>query len=517
MNKCDIPENITFKNHFHIIGIWIITHRILLLLSLITGVGIFLRFYTLGSESIWFDEAASIYSAKNPLILMLMECVGGHRHPPLHFIILKIWIILFNDSEAAVRSISAIFGAASIPMIYLVGKRVFSSKVGLIASFLLSISVYAIHYSQEARSYAILLFLTLLSFYLFIKIMEDRDIRKAYFVAYFIANTLLVYTHYFGLFVVASQLSYYFITRRYLKINERLFWYATGASGIVFLPWAVVFVVFSIPRSFSWEQPTLHNIISTLAAFSGYGDINRYWILLGFGCLCILGLSVRKMIKRRKPEENSVNVRPYAKFKMSFNMEVLLVVMWLAFPILLPFLISQIPLKMTGIYLTRYTISALPAFLILVANGIGVFLSRKILYPLFAVILIGITCCSVTSLQDYYTQTGKEQWREAVNLVEASIQPEDALVVNEWYFCKAIEYYSNNDLMTQGIESGSEEQAINRFKANGKQRIWLVQVNWGSKSTINYMETMFDENSLLLKQQFVGIDVYLYDLTHPPR
>jgi mannosyltransferase len=507
-------DRIIAKNRLFAISDWIITHQAILLLALITGLGIFLRFYTLGSESIWFDEAASIYSAKHPLILMLMECVGGHRHPPLHFFILKIWIMLFGDSEVSVRSISAIFGVASIPLIFIIGKQLFSSRVGLIASFLLSVSVFAIYFSQEARSYAMLLFFTLLSFYLFIKIIVHRDTGKVYFFAYFIANTLLVYTHYFGLFVVASQLSYFILTRRCLKINGRLFWYAQAATGIVFLPWAVVFVVFSIPRSFSWGQPSLHDLLSTLASYSGYGDTNRYWILLGYGFLCILGILSWRIIKRRRPEEKLTNTSSLSKSNLSFNLTLLLLTVWLAFPIMFPFLISQLPLEVTGIYVTRYTISAFPAFLILVANGLGKLLSRKILYPLFVVILTGICLFSVTTLQNYYSQTGKEQWREVVNLIETSLQPDDVIVLNEWYFLKAIEYYSKTNLKTQEIESGFEEQEINQFKADDKQRMWLVQVEWGSESTRNYLEKVSDEHSLILIRKFVGIDVYLFDLNY---
>jgi hypothetical protein len=193
-----------------------------------------------------------------------------------------------------------------------------------------------------------------------------------------------------------------------------------------------------------------------------------------------------------------------------------LVIIWLAFPIIVPFLISQIPLEKSGIYLTRYTISALPAFLILIASGIDKLLNRKVLFPLFVLILIAISWFSAISIQNYYSQSQKEQWREVVNSIENSLQPGDVIVLNEWYFLKAIEYYSKTDLETQALEPGYEEQEIKQFKANGKQRMWLVQVNWGSKATKNYLDRVSGENSLVYKQQFVGIDVYLLKLNDLP-
>jgi mannosyltransferase len=500
------------QSHSGTLGKWIVTHRTILLLSLITGIGLFLRFYTLGSESIWFDEAASIFSAKQPVIDMLKACVAWQRHPPLHFITLKMWINLFGDSEVSVRMLSAIFGIASIPLIFLVGKKLFNDRVGLLASFLLSISSFAIYYSQETRAYAMLLFLTLLSFVFFIRIMKHQDAGKLYFIAYFITNTLLIYTHYFGLFVIASQLFYFILVKKYNKINTRSFWYAQIATGIAFVPWAVVFVGYSIPQSYSWPRPTLTSLVNTFGEYSGYSNV-RYWLLPILGFFCILGLHSWRQNFSQEQEENSFKTFHWGDLAVSFNRNVLLVLVWLAFPIILPFLISQIPLKSTGIYITRYTISALPAFLLLVASGMRIFLTRKALYPLFSVILIGITWFSGTGLQNYYAQPHKEQWREAVLLSQPLIQEDDVIILSNPSFIIALNYYYKGDVERLALNDGNEKDEIAAIIAQGKNRVWLYQGGWGSTNTRDYLLNTLGEKSLLLDKKLVGVEVYLFDFS----
>jgi uncharacterized membrane protein len=161
------------------IGQWVKDRKIILLLSFIVAVGIFLRIYELGTESLWLDEADSLYSAHQSIIQLLKDCAVWHRHPPLHFFMLYLWIPVFGNSEVAVRLPSVIFGIISIVLIYKIGRHLFNEKVGLISSFLSAISYYHIYYSQETRSYSLLLFLTLLSFLFFIKLISSDSTPKS--------------------------------------------------------------------------------------------------------------------------------------------------------------------------------------------------------------------------------------------------------------------------------------------------------------------------------------------------
>jgi len=493
------------------IGQWLRENKAILLLALIILLAAFLRIYNLGKESLWYDETASIYSAEKSIYVLLGGCLQWHRNPPLHFLALKYWIDIFGDSEIAVRSLSAIFGVASIPLIFFLGRKFFSSRVGLIASFLLMISYFLIRYSQECRNYSMLVFFTLLSFYLLVQIIKSHEVGKWHFIFYFIVNTLLVYTHYFGLFIVAAQVFYFILTRRQVKIKESYFWYVQIATGIVFFPWAVGVIIFSIPNSFSMGQPDLASLISTLRDYSGYGTTST-WLLLILGCFCVLGLVSWKIFSAERPADNRLIEIKCFKWKISMESSVLLLVIWLIFPIILPFLIAQIPTEIAGIYETRYTISALPAFCLLASKGLNMLLNKKYLYPFFIVTILVITVFSGIGLFGYYSKVQKEQWREAVNYIEPLFQNGDTIILNEDFFSIPVNYYSKGRLNTQAIKR-EEAQEILLLESQGEKRIWFIQGPWGSTSTINYLKKNVDEIPLLSKREFVRIEVYLFELT----
>jgi mannosyltransferase len=494
------------------VGKWISSHRMILILALITATGLFLRFYTLGTESIWYDEASSIFSAKSSLYVLLRRCVGLHRHPPLYFFVLKYWIVFFGDSETAVRSLSAVFGVASVPLTYIVGKQLFNSRVGIISSFLLSISAFAIYYSQEARAYSMLVFFTLLSFALFIKIIKDPQTGKPCYIAYFIANTFMIYTHYFGLFVVVSQIGYYLLTYRSLKINSRWFWRTQIFTGLAFLPWAVVFVGYSIPHSFSWEPPTLDSLADTFGKYSGYNNVSQ-WLVLFFGCLCILGLISRRRNIHRAEDPNAAIAARLGKWTVPFSWTLLLVLFWLVFPIIPPFLISQISTRVTGIYSERYTISALPAFLLLTGSGLEKLLTRKALYPLFAAALIAIIWFSSTGLQLYYSEPQKEQWREAVAFSQPLMQKDDIIILSNISFVTALNQYYKGDLERHVFDNARNAEELAAITAKGKHRIWLFQGIWGPTDTSVYLLKTIGK-SLIVDKKLVGVEIYLFDISN---
>jgi len=139
----------------------------------ISVLGLFLRIYHLGKESLWGDEVYSFGVANNANVFGIIKVAALYdNHPPFYYIILHYGgIKLFGTSEFAVRFPSLIFGVLAIPMIYLLGRRLFNEEVGLISALILAISPFNVEYSQEARMYSLLLFLALLSMYFFVRFL----------------------------------------------------------------------------------------------------------------------------------------------------------------------------------------------------------------------------------------------------------------------------------------------------------------------------------------------------------
>jgi hypothetical protein len=76
----------------------------------------------------------------------------------LYYAILRFWIHL-GQSEFAVRSLSVVFALAAVTALYWLGTRTFGRKIGILGALLLAINGFHIEYSQDARSYSLLVFL----------------------------------------------------------------------------------------------------------------------------------------------------------------------------------------------------------------------------------------------------------------------------------------------------------------------------------------------------------------------
>ncbi|NEP88163.1 MAG: hypothetical protein F6K18_15730 [Okeania sp. SIO2C2] len=115
---------------------------ITLILLLATG----LYIYQLGTESMWVDELYSINDAKGNISLF------GIR--PIYYILLKFWM-LFGTSDSWLRSLSVVFGLASVFLIYQLGRRVSGEGTGLIGALLLTLSPLFINFAQMVRMYSL--------------------------------------------------------------------------------------------------------------------------------------------------------------------------------------------------------------------------------------------------------------------------------------------------------------------------------------------------------------------------
>src|SRR5207237_8462442 len=95
--------------------------------------GTIIRIATLDRLSLWLDEAFSVWHGRQSALAILNDLSDGH--PPLYYLALHYWLTM-GDSEWWVRLPSALLGAATIPLTYLVGVALKGARVGLIAAWL---------------------------------------------------------------------------------------------------------------------------------------------------------------------------------------------------------------------------------------------------------------------------------------------------------------------------------------------------------------------------------------------
>jgi mannosyltransferase len=173
-------------------------------LSLITLLAFLLRWHGLGEKSFWLDEAVSVEIARlhwSDFFLILW-----HREANMaaYYSMLRFWLLL-GDSEGFVRGLSVLFSIATVPIVYLLGARLFSRTAGLLAAWLLAINAYHVRYAQEARGYAMVVFFAAVATLLLVQNVQEP--LSARWGAYTAACALAVYSHFYGGLVVLAHVA----------------------------------------------------------------------------------------------------------------------------------------------------------------------------------------------------------------------------------------------------------------------------------------------------------------------
>jgi 4-amino-4-deoxy-L-arabinose transferase-like glycosyltransferase len=169
----------------------------------IVAIGAALRFATLDGRSLWVDEGWTVALAKLPLGEMLDKWHAHEDSPPLFYLLIWGWARLAGTGEVALRSFSALLGTATIPVAYGVTTRLSSRRAGLVAALLVAVSALDVWFSQDARSYALVVFVTGLSVWAFVRAL-DRPSSGA-LGGWAVISALALVSHYFAAFLVAAE------------------------------------------------------------------------------------------------------------------------------------------------------------------------------------------------------------------------------------------------------------------------------------------------------------------------
>jgi uncharacterized membrane protein len=486
-----------------------------LLLCLIVLLGAGLRVYDLGAESYWIDEIIMLRVAGGSLSDVLAAAQAGR--PPVYVVLAHFWLKLFGVSEAATRSLSALAGIASIPIMYAVGRELFGRRVGLTSALLMAISQFHIYYSQDYRYYSWFTLLTLCSFLLCRRALDGE--RRRDFVAYALASILLFYTHTFGVFVLAAQ-NLYFVLRWGRDRRPATSWFVAQAfillavSPGLFI--ALRKVVTGTSGAMQWiPDPALWKPLTTLLAFIGAGLDYPAWPTVVAGTSFLVIGTLLFAVRRGTDDwlasaRNLVGVVRDVSAKQD---QLLFVACWLLCPIVIPFVLSKVVGPM---YISRYTISASPAFYLLLALGLSAV--RKVV-PVF-ISLGAIVILIAPGLRTYYVSDVKEQWREAAAYVEQHSQPNDVLVYLDTKNNArrdAFYRYYRGDLRACGLDAELDQEATIAAALatciSSSDRVWLVWRNEPGRS--NRMGKFLLNPTggimrLISEQKLRDISVYLF-------
>ena len=401
-------------------------YRSILFIVFILLLNIVIRGLFLDANPIELDEPFSIFYAQMGISEIITGLNGGNN-PPLYEIFLHFWIKTFGISSFAVRFPSLLFSVLNVYFIYLISKRFFNSRVAILSVILATFSNYHLFFSHEARVYPLFALLTTISFYLLFLIIEKKYSFQNLFLL-FVTYVGLVFSHYFGIFVVAFQavlllcltfhktdiLKKYFIIivgllltyayyipivfKRFIASSQNGTWLKPVENignlfDIIFLfsnknRWVyLVFILllWSVAWKFFYRLKAnkyikgfiLFGIIPLffLTSYSIFFKIPFIWRLtsahvyiIGFITLILIVYAYQGIIKK------------------NINTSQFIITGWFLVPLLLFFIVSFI----IPVFLDRYLIFIMPAFYITLALSMNYLFQSKLPIYLFSILLISI-------------------------------------------------------------------------------------------------------------------------------
>ena len=171
--------------------------------------GLLLRAWDVGTQSLWVDEATSVAAALGILDHGFPQLASGElylRAIP-HTYLVAAAMFVAGAEEWVVRLPSVLFGAASIPLAFVLVRRFVGYPGALTVAALIAFIDIEIAWSRQARMYQQLQFLTLATVVSYFRyLMVPSRARAA---VLFLLMLFSVATHFLALITVAAALMHF--------------------------------------------------------------------------------------------------------------------------------------------------------------------------------------------------------------------------------------------------------------------------------------------------------------------
>ena len=396
--------------------------------------GVALRLYQLGHDSLWLDEIITQEMTLRSVPNML-RLVGTYSdHPPL-FYLLAYQNRIFGFSDFAARLTATAAGILTIPVIIVLARKLWGAPAGLIAGLLLAVWPTHLHFSQEARQYALLTFFCSLSMYWLYQSITHR--RRSAWIGYGIASVGGLYSHNFAFLWLASQVL--FVMGLWLKAwlsggrsslrtyGQRVvlpFFITLSLVGVFYLPWLPSLLTQSkrlisgvSTSAIQGQSNTFHKILKMSLRFFAE---NEQSLKTSFTYLSIAGLAV--LIKQRR-----------------WN-----ALMLIASSLVGPFLMIGM-LTSSHFFSARYLFPLLIPIILLISAALRPLIvfpitrlhfSERTAGGLTLAFLVLIGVYFIPFIRDYY-QEDKEGWHDVARYLQANMGPDDIILADGMLLHKA--------------------------------------------------------------------------------
>jgi uncharacterized membrane protein len=405
--------------------------------TVVVCIGLWFRWVGIDAQSMWADEGYTSWLTKYSLSAIL-TVLPTDDHPPLYYFLLHLWRGLFGNSVVAMRSLSVVSSTLCLPVMYLLARRIFQSRLcGLIVLAFASISYFPIWYAKEVRCYAFLELASCVCIYCMILALEKPTVARLLLVS--VCVTAILYTHTMALFYLPGIVIFWLCYPSRLDLRGRLKHAAliAGIALLLYAPWIRTLwtQIRSVHSGFWPAKPTFSTVLNTICLYCGVAteDLQAAlrahlpptklfgfltWmplVMLALGIGFVQGITSKEADVRRK---------------------VLAISAFSTLPIFLVFLDSRI---LTPVFITRVFI------------GAGVFLPLLLCFPvafsknwsIYLRVAPAVVILMIAALSLSVQRAQRDDWRGITRYVLSLPEPDREVFAFQPYCQMLVDYYAN--------------------------------------------------------------------------
>lgn len=361
----------------------------------------------LGTDSLWVDDGFTLTHTSLPWD-RFWQVVGEHEMNAVAYSTLMFGWVRLGDGEWWLRLPSVLFAVGAVPVVFLLGRRLFDERVGLTAASLLAVNAFVVEYAHEARTYAFTMLVVSTSMLLLVRYVQHP--ARGRWWAWVAVTAVVPHAHFFGLLAVGAQVVA-LLARGRLPTPRRGLVAGYAAVAVSALPIAV-FLAAGGDQGQVDNAPALTPVrfVGAFARLVGNGGP----LLLALAGVAI-AVALWDAVGRLRDERGVGSERSWA---------FVLLVAWVAVPVLTVAALS--PVK--PLFGARWFLLTAPALALLTAVGAWRLPRRAAIGLLGAIVVVSLAATAA-----FYPRDAHDDFRAATRYVLDRAEPGDAIVFQPWF------------------------------------------------------------------------------------
>jgi mannosyltransferase len=432
-------------------------------------VALLARLHGIGDKPFWMDEITTLQRSGLSLWGIINDSLSFH-HLPAYFV-LESWLVPFGNTEIVLRLPSALFGTVSCLALFGVGRSLGGLRAGVLAGLLMALSPLQVQYGQEARSYAMVTCLISIALWGLVKLACNpqaasrrwRDPAGAQWAwaAYGLGTLAAMNVLSVALFwLLAANLAAPAIARHRDADRRRFlshWWLVNAGIVLVSLPWFVAMYFATrthLTEGLDWIPPLnparLWSAIASVYLMRHSSLISLRLLKDGVPLLAlvvaVLGtLGLLHLARRR----TTLIVLVLALFTLPLSLLVLSFI--------------------TPVWMPRFVLWSAAPFFALAGTGLAL-LPRRWQMPVMGAVVV----TALVNLTPYYREETKPRWDLAAATLQAGLQEDDLVLVDDPWAVKMMNVYLSRIGADLPPESWTVDRSVAQERLNNGGQVWAV-------------------------------------------